>query len=154
MHMHGLRWLLAAYPDARIVMTHRDPCESAGSFASMLFYLRSVFSSDVDAHSIGKEVLDLLSGYSAMAESARKEASSRQNDPVTFVDVYYRDLVRAPLEVAEHVYEMLGIRLDLEVREQMRRYVATRVQHRHGGHRYTLEQFGLSRAIVEEKLLL
>ena len=133
---------------------HYNAYKGVGSFkdAGAFSDLRSVFSRDVDAHRIGEEALNLLSGYSAMAESARKEASSRKNDPVTFVDVDYRNLVRAPLEVAEHVYKTLGIRFDLEIREQMRRYVATRVQHRHGVHRYTLEQFGLSRVQVEEKL--
>ena len=151
MHMHGLQWLLVAYPDARIVMTHRDPCDAVASLASFLFYLRSTFSNDVAPGAIGEEVVDRLASYSARAESARKKASKRIGDPVTFVDVDYRDIVRAPIDVVEGVYERLEIPLDDYTRGQMRRYVETKAQHRHGVHHYTLEQFGLSRANVEER---
>jgi hypothetical protein len=41
-HMWGLEHLLATYPDARIVFTHRDPLDSMTSYASLTSLVRSM----------------------------------------------------------------------------------------------------------------
>ena len=47
-HMAALGTLLAEYPDARIVMTHRDPLKTMGSTASLLSALAWMRSDDAD----------------------------------------------------------------------------------------------------------
>ena len=47
-HLWGLEHLLAKYPDARIVFTHRDPVKSMTSYASLTSIVRRVGSDHVD----------------------------------------------------------------------------------------------------------
>src|SRR6185436_8652469 len=54
-HMWGLEQLLAEYPDARIVFTHRDPVKSMTSYASLTALVRSMGSSHVDGHEIARD---------------------------------------------------------------------------------------------------
>ena len=54
-HMWGLDQLLATYPDARIVFTHRDPVKSMTSYASLTTLVRSMGSDDVDPYEIAED---------------------------------------------------------------------------------------------------
>src|SRR5262249_61990467 len=51
----GLRALLDVYPDAGVILTHRDPLEVVGSLASLTTALRSTFSDEVDPEQVGPE---------------------------------------------------------------------------------------------------
>jgi hypothetical protein len=55
-HLFGIRALLDVYPDAGVVLTHRDPLEVVGSLASLTTALRSTFSDDVDAEQVCREM--------------------------------------------------------------------------------------------------
>ena len=54
-HMWGLEHLLARYPDARIVFTHRDPVKSMTSYASLTTLVRSTGSDEVDRYEIAAD---------------------------------------------------------------------------------------------------
>src|SRR5262249_62192939 len=55
-HLFGIRALLQVYPDAGVILTHRDPLEVVGSLASLTTALRSTFSDEVDAERVGAEM--------------------------------------------------------------------------------------------------
>jgi hypothetical protein len=54
-HLWGLEHLLATYPDARIVFTHRDPVKSVTSYASLTTLVREASSDDVDRFEIAED---------------------------------------------------------------------------------------------------
>jgi hypothetical protein len=54
-HLWGLEHLLATYPDARIVFTHRDPVKSMTSYASLTSLVRTMGSDRVDPHEIAAD---------------------------------------------------------------------------------------------------
>jgi len=54
-HMWGLEHLLARYPDARIVFTHRDPVKSMTSYASLTSLVRSMGSDEVDPLEVAED---------------------------------------------------------------------------------------------------
>ena len=54
-HLWSLGALLAEYPDACIVQTHRDPLKVLASFTSLVTTLRRLYSAQVDAREIGEE---------------------------------------------------------------------------------------------------
>ena len=56
-HLYALDALLAIYPDALIVQTHRDPRMVLGSVASLTLSLQSAFAEPLDPAEIGREVL-------------------------------------------------------------------------------------------------
>ena len=47
--------MLATYPDARLIQTHRDPLKTASSLSSLITTLRAMGSDDVDPPAIAKQ---------------------------------------------------------------------------------------------------
>src|SRR5262249_9706276 len=66
-HLWYLDSLLAVFPDALVIHTHRDPLKIVPSYASLMSMLRSIGSDAVDPHRIGDESLRLLARGSERA---------------------------------------------------------------------------------------
>ena len=58
-HLNNLPTVLATYPDAGVVITHREPTEVLGSVTSLIANLRQAFSDSVDDVEIARYHLDL-----------------------------------------------------------------------------------------------
>ena len=139
-HLYGIAALFAVYPDAGVVLTHRDPLEVVASVASLHTVLRSTFSDGAEPHEIGDEVCR------RWAEGIHRALRVRDSGTVPadrFVDVMYGDLLRDPIAVVRRVYEHFGRSLSPAAEERMRRFLAAHPKDRYGRHRYSLEQFGL-----------
>jgi LPS sulfotransferase NodH len=72
-------------------------------------------------------------------------------DPARFLDVTYPELVADPIGTVRAVCESFGYPFDAEFDARARRRLAEDLQHKHGVHRYSLEQFGLDPAAVDER---
>jgi hypothetical protein len=75
----------------------------------------------------------------------------RAADPSRFFDIQFPDLVRDPVAQARAAYEHFGIELSEGAESRMRAWQAQNPQGKHGGHRYSAEQFGLSEAAIRER---
>ncbi len=139
-HLENLDALLAVFPGARVIHTHRDPVKVVPSFCSMMAHGRRLFSDDVDPRAVGRQLHDKsLTGVKlAMASRERLPGES-------FLDVRYTDLVADPMKEIRRIYDFLGTTLSAETEERMSAWRAGNSQNRHGVHRYQLEDFGLDR---------
>jgi hypothetical protein len=145
--------ILEVHPDARIVVTHRDPVSFIPSLASLLVALRSGtgrYGTDpgtIDAEAIARRELR------QWRIGLERYEAAKTKHPDRFHDVWQRDLHRDPLGVAAGIYDRFGIELTPEVQTRMRAW-AQRAGggslEGGGGHAYTLEQFGLTREEIEE----
>lgn len=143
-HMAALGSLLAEYPDARIVQTHRDPLQSMASTASLLAALVAMRTDDVD-HGL----IRLAFGGEGMA--SRIEAALRARDkgcvdPRQFHDVRYADLMRDPFGTIAKLYDHFGLVLTGGALARMRAYLAAKPRAKHGAHRYSFDDLGLDLA--------
>ena len=77
-HMWGLEHLLARYPDARIVFTHRDPVKSMTSYASLTALVRSMGSEKVDRLEIARDWTARIKRVLEHAIAVLMAASSNQ----------------------------------------------------------------------------
>ena len=139
-HVFGLDALFDVYPDAGVILMHRDPVEVVASAASLHTSLRSTFSAHVDPTRVGAEQA------ARWADGIGRALAARDGGRVPaerFIDVHYTDLVRDPLAVARSVYEHFGISLGPTVEARWRRFLAENPQGKHGRHRYDLASFGL-----------
>ncbi len=150
-HMQGLSSLLAVYPDARVVWTHRDPADVIASTASLLYHFRSAFCRDLDPRQVGPEALEQMARWVEQGLQARAAHRSKGAGSARFVDVAYQDVVRSPVSTVERVYRALDLPFDEDTRCRMQRHLDRAVQHRHGVHRYRLEEYGLDRAQVARR---
>lgn len=131
--------IAAVYPDARFVWTHRDPATCIASTASISYHLGTTFSDADHRHSAGRI---WAHGLTEMIERLT-DARTRHED--RFVDVDYRGLVADPVGTAASIYDAIGEPFTDEAEARMRAHVDEHVQHRHGRHEYTFEDFGLDR---------
>lgn len=136
-HLFALDSLLEVFPDACIVQTHRAPQDVVPSACSLFAVMRAVYSDDVDAKTIGPEVLDLLAAMNQRA--VRVQESDHR---VLHVD--YSDLVGAPFDVIEKIYSHFNLQDSGEAMTRMQSWLEANPRHKHGQHKYTLNQFGLS----------
>lgn len=139
-HFPTLDALLAVYPDARVVVTHRDPLEVAASVASLHVVLRSTFSDAVEPTEVGPEVSEMLANDIARGMAALDAGCAR---PGQVLDVWYGDLVRNPLATVRKIYAHFELPLTADAEARMRRFPREQLQPE-GRHEYSLEAFGLA----------
>ncbi|MCB0994043.1 MAG: sulfotransferase [Acidimicrobiales bacterium] len=145
-HPLALDAIVERYPDARFIVTHRDPATCVASTASLVRTLSSTFS-DVDRpHEVAELWTDVLGTLADRLVEARERLGAER-----FVDVSYRALVEDPLGAVEGLYAGLDTDLSGAARAAMAAHVAEHVQHRHGRHDYGLEDFGLERGALDER---
>ena len=143
-HLFALDALLAVYPDALIVQTHRAPEVAIASVCSLAAQATAGWSDTFAGEVIGRDQLELwASGVERFgAERARHDATR-------FFDVSYGDLVTDPVGTAEAVYAHFGLPFGGAAADAMRALSAGgRSQ---AAHRYTLADFGLTEEQVVER---
>ncbi|HET6664076.1 MAG TPA: sulfotransferase [Acidimicrobiales bacterium] len=130
--------LLASYPDACIVLTHRDPARTMPSTVSTAAMVRWLRTDAVDL-----DVLSALIG--ALFADALNAIARRRSDgslPGTYGDIRFADLMDDPVAAISGVYGAIGRVLTDGHREAITRYVAAKPRGQHGTHRYTAEDWG------------
>ena len=145
-HSFSLEALIACYPDARFIQTHRDPVQVIGSVGSLDAILRGAFSDDIRLERIGSEAVE------QWAEAASRVIAARDHDlEDRFHDVYYSDLVREPVETVRRLYARLGFAWSKEVEARMRRFLVDDQREANGVHQYSLAQFGLTPDMIADR---
>jgi hypothetical protein len=137
-HMFALPTLLATYPDALFLQTHRSPLEAITSVSSLITILRRVFSDAVDPVEIGTEAMRYWSKTLTKFIGQRDCLTSER-----IVDLSYVELRRDPIGSVRRVYEHFGWLLSPRAENQMREILAKQPRDVHGFHRYEAAQFGL-----------
>lgn len=140
-HLMWLDTLLAVFPDALVVQTHRDPTKVLASVSSLMYALRSSVSDDVDAHAIGREQLEHWTWGLQRTLTAREQLP---DDRV--VDVRFRDTLEDPVGTVQRIREHFGLPTTGAVEAGVRDYLAANPRTKHGVHDYTLDDFGLDEA--------
>ncbi|MEQ8842123.1 MAG: sulfotransferase [Acidimicrobiales bacterium] len=105
-HLNNLTTVLATYPDARVVITHRDPAEILGSVTSLVANLRRAFSDEVDEVEIARYHMDL---YGRTLDSLARDAPDEGGAGAQLIHIDQRALIAEP----QAVMDDLLVRLDL-----------------------------------------
>jgi Sulfotransferase family len=142
-HLWALEALLAVYPDARIVQTHRDPLQVIASLASLVTLLRGLASDRVDPVAIGAEWTARLAAGLEHTMSVR--ARGLPPDARVF-DVQFAELLRDEVGMVRRIYAHFDLALSSEAESRMRAFLAENPRDKHGRHRYALSSAGLDPA--------
>jgi hypothetical protein len=136
----ALEALFQVYPDAQIIMTHRDPVKVLASCTSFTEVLRSPFTDFLDLEEMGVEVRRRWEKGAHLAVQFRRSQGDLRG---RFFDVIYADLVKDPLAMVRSLYRHFEIPLTNEAERAMLRFLKENPQNKNGVHHYALEDFGL-----------
>lgn len=140
-HALGIEAILEVYPDARIVMTHRDPLKPVASSCSLCDQILSLQNTEIDREALGYQTLTIN------ALGARRMIAARDARPADqFHDIHYKAFVRDPLATVRALYRFEGMTLTPAVEAKMQAALDRQKAEREvaGVHRYRLEDYGLS----------
>lgn len=139
-HLQAIPELVATYPDARFVITHREPTDVIASVSSLIATLRSAFSDEVDAAAIGRYHLEL---YASSLTRLVEHVDGGRLPVDRTVHVQHAGIVARPDEVVAAVYRDLDLDLTDAVRSAAHDVATTAREDGVGAHRYSLADFGL-----------
>lgn len=145
-HAIALPALIAEYPDAKLVLLHRDPTVLSASACSLISTLTGTFSDADHTAYIAEHWTGLL------AESINRiDAFRRAHPGHEVLDVQYAELVGDPLGSVERIYAACGRTLDDGARAALTTYVDAHPKGRFGTHGYQLETYGLDADDIRER---
>jgi hypothetical protein len=136
-----------AYPDARFVVTHRDPVRAVPSWVSFVSSLMPPGTTDtIDLHRFGQHLArHLVVGARRMIDARARLGEDR------FLDVHHLNLVADPIRQIERIYDWTETPLTDDVRTSMVAWSAANGSGSHGTHTYTTEQFGLDASTLRNE---
>ncbi|MEI4748060.1 sulfotransferase [Rhodococcus erythropolis] len=146
-HLFALDELMEAYPDALVIQTHRSPTTIIPSVCSLAAQATEGWSNTFTDKVIGESQLELWARGLEQFDSARAH-----HNPAQFIDVDYQDFVTDPLGTVENIYTHFDIPLTSTAQQSMEAmHEDSRSGARKPSHKYTLEEFGLTKEQVEER---
>ena len=139
-HLSALPLVFSTYPDARVVITHRDPLRVIGSLSDLMATLHYMHSDHVD-HAVLVEFMAMGLEMQMDQVAAERDAGSIPNDQIS--DVVYQDLVDDPVGVIERLYAARDLPVTPAFRSALTAYLAARHTDRGPGHDYSFADTGL-----------
>lgn len=146
-HMQDLDALMNVFPGAKIICPHRDPVKSVGSACSMTWNSIVRDSDSVDPLWVGNEWL------SKTERMVKKNLRVRETIPANQQhDVLYADITADWRNAIGKLYDFLGMEFTPQAQSGMQAWLDSNAQHKHGAHKYALEDFGLTKEQVESRM--
>jgi len=137
-HLLWLDALDAAFPDARFVMTHRDPTDVMVSVADVYHEVGKQFSDDLDLHYLGRLNVDQwVKGMTRLLEFRDGGRDLR------FFDIDFRTMQADPIGEVRRLYDWLGEPVSPEFEAGMKRWWAENAERREENVHPEPELFGL-----------
>ncbi len=148
-HLWYLDHVVAEYPDACFIQTHRDPLKVLSSLTSLHVVLRKMASDHIDVKAIAEEWSEWLGlGY-------ERSVDFRQSGAVPddrFVDLQFREFLGDPIGGVQRIYDQFGMELTPEVAAKMKDYVSSNPDDRDGKHVHHYSELGLDAGAEREKV--
>lgn len=139
--------LREAYPDARLVWTHRDPGPVTASVASLNQAFYRTWSRDPDPHATGA----YWASHVETAVARGLAFDAEQGGRPWCHHLRYVDLMKEPVAAVERLYAAFGETVTPLHRRRMEAWMRDRPQEAFGRHRYDLADFGLRAEALDER---
>jgi hypothetical protein len=136
--------ILAQFPEALIVMTHRDIVQVMGSWFSLAESLRRA---DSIANVTQENVAHWINRWRTGLEVTK---AARATAPGRFIDVAYTDLLAAPLQAAATIHARAGLLFDATTHDALQAWLTANPRDARPSHRYALADYGLDETKLRE----
>ncbi len=148
-HMQDLDSLIKVFPDAKLVCSHRDPVKAVGSACSMTWNAIVRDTDHVSPLEVGSDWLKKTERMLKKTQQVRQNMVPKENQ----YDVLYADIGEDWQKAIGGIYGFLERDFNDKAKSSMQQWVDSNKQHKHGLHKYRLEDFGLTAAQVDERLM-
>lgn len=155
----GQRWVLkspqhleqygpirAVFPDATVLVTHRDPVSVTASMSTMIAYTARLHRDPVDPVAIGHYWADRLDRMLAACRRDRDALGSDRS-----MDVHFDRFMADDMGTIETIYALAGQPFDQRARRALAAYAQSHPRGRHGGLVYDLADFELDAAELRSR---
>ena len=148
-HLWHLPALLAEYPDAVVIQTHRDPLKVIASVGALAAHLRRMASDSPSLAAAAEQYEhDIFDGLDRGLAARR----SGLLPPEQVVDVQFTDFLADPVGQIASLYHRLGLKLSSEAEARMRSFLLTNPgDGGGGGTRYRWADTGLDADALRER---
>lgn len=147
-HLWFLDALLAVFPDARIVWTHRDPVASVASYCSLISLAQRMLYGRFDAHALGANIVDRFRTGVQRAMDARDRVGEAESHH--FYDVDFKRLVRDPARFVREIKDWAGLAHDGASEARVQRWLTTERGDKRGAHKYSADVYGLDAQAIHD----
>ena len=141
--------VFSMYPDAWIILNHRDPLKTVPSGMSTLAATRYMRS---DRES-SEQLLELAGNArnDMMMDVYRRRQAGEL--PEQFIDLHFGDLMSDPVKALEAVYRQSGKIFSEDYQQAITNYLAHKPKGKHGKHSYLPEDWGMDTETLKQQAL-
>lgn len=144
-HTAGIKEIHDIIPNAMMVQMHRDPIEFVLSTNSLMKTLHQR-TSPGQIKKMASDNMDFIEGMMTKNMEQRKEMGKH------VYDVMYKDLIKDPVGTIKGIYQHYNIPWPENFGDIILDYLKVNKKNKHGKHQYSLEEFGLSKEIILDRL--
>ncbi|HEU4360489.1 MAG TPA: sulfotransferase, partial [Mycobacterium sp.] len=146
-HLEQFPALLATFPDATFVVTHRNPVEVTLSMATMISYAARMACAQPDPVKISRYWLERADDLLTGCLQERDLLPAGQS-----IDVRFDDFMADEEGTIAGIYQLAGQPLDARAHQAMTRFRAEHPRGRHGGVHYQPADLGLDSDEIASRL--
>jgi hypothetical protein len=143
-HLPHIETILEVFPDARFVVTLRNPLETLPSYLRLIHSFRKMFCDDPDLERIGLEAIERTVVYQQSIQWLRGNVPSEQR-----FELAYERLVDDPIRSVEELYRHLDYDVPEDLAQRIGGWMAKHGKRDHGQSLELLARYGLSPDAVE-----
>jgi hypothetical protein len=147
-HTGNLEALLQELPQALLIQTHRDPVACVSSTCSLLYTNHLGAANEIDIQRMADIALD---GYEIWG---KRNLAFREKNPGVVYDVFFDSLVTDPIGTVWGIYSHFGLPWTEAYESKLKEYIQRNKKDKHGKHRYTASDFGLTEDEIADRLKL
>lgn len=140
--------LAEAYPDAELILTHRDPVKTMPSTVSTTAMIQWIRTDEVDLDMLSAMIGSVFTNALATLAQRRRAGSL----PLRSGDIRFNEMLKDPVDSIARAYEQLGRKMSEMHGESVRRYLREKPQGKFGHHRYTTADWGFDAQALRSEL--
>ena len=145
-HLEQFGPLIDTFPDATVLVTHRDPVSVTASMCTMIAYTARMHLATIDTEAIGAYWTELLGVMLDRCRADRDLLPAERS-----LDVHFEVFMADDVAMVEQIYGLADQPFTDQARAAVSAYLDTHRRHRHGGLIYDLADFGLDPGELRER---
>lgn len=145
-HLGHIDIIFKLFPDAVIIQSHREPMYTIPSISSMIYSGWAAYADNPDKHLIGRYWAKRLQDFSDHCMLAQSKMPSDR-----FVNVWYEDLLKNPMQQAQEIYAHVGLSLGDAARQAMDEWQKANKREKRAKHEYSMEEYGFSKESLDSQ---